>query len=94
MDTREALMTRRSIRRYKADPIPEADLKDILETGLAAPSAINLQHWYFVAVQSPEVHPGAGAALCPQPGAGGYHQQVPVHSGRCAGVCTGILPET
>lgn len=54
MDTREALMTRRSIRRYKADPIPEADLKDILETGLAAPSAINLQHWYFVAVQSPE----------------------------------------
>ena len=54
MDTREALMTRRSIRRYKADPIPEADLKDILEAGLAAPSAINLQHWYFVAVQSPE----------------------------------------
>ena len=54
MDTREALMTRRSIRRYKADPIPENDLKEILEAGLAAPSAINLQHWYFVAVQSPE----------------------------------------
>ena len=54
MDTREALMTRRSIRRYKNDPIPEADLKEILEAGLAAPSAINLQHWYFVAVQSPD----------------------------------------
>ena len=54
METREALMKRRSIRRYKADPIPEADLREILEAGLAAPSAINLQHWYFVAVQSPD----------------------------------------
>ena len=53
MDTREALLTRRSIRRYKSDPIPESDLRDILEAGLCAPSAINLQHWYFVAVQDP-----------------------------------------
>ncbi len=55
METRQALLTRRSIRRYTADPIPQEVLEDILEAGLAAPSAINLQHWYFVAVQSPEV---------------------------------------
>ena len=55
MDTRQALLTRRSIRRYKPDPIPEADLKEILEAGLYAPSAINLQHWYFVAVRDPEI---------------------------------------
>lgn len=54
METRETLLTRRSVRRYKSDPIPEADLREILEAGLYAPSAINLQHWYFVAVQSPE----------------------------------------
>ena len=53
MDTREVLLTRRSIRRYKSDPIPESDLREILEAGLYAPSAINLQHWYFVAVQDP-----------------------------------------
>ena len=54
MNTMEALLTRRSIRRYKPDPIPEEALKEILEAGLAAPSAINLQHWYFVAVQNPQ----------------------------------------
>lgn len=53
MDTRKVLLTRRSIRRYKSDPIPESDLREILEAGLYAPSAINLQHWYFVAVQDP-----------------------------------------
>ena len=55
MDTREILLTRRSIRRYKSDPIPESDLREILEAGLYAPSAINLQHWDFVAVQNPDV---------------------------------------
>lgn len=54
METRETLLTRRSVRRYKSDPIPESDLREILEAGLYAPSAINLQHWYFVAVRSPE----------------------------------------
>ena len=43
-------MTRRSVRRYKPDPIAMEDLQEILAAGAAAPSAINLQHWYFVAV--------------------------------------------
>ena len=47
-------MTRRSVRRYKPDPIAMEDLQEILAAGAAAPSAINLQHWYFVAVQSPD----------------------------------------
>ena len=54
METREALLTRRSVRRYKPDPISEQDLKEILEAGLYAPSGVNLQPWYFVAVRSPE----------------------------------------
>lgn len=54
MQTQEALLNRRSVRRYKSDPIPEQDLMDVLEAALAAPSAINLQHWYFVVVKSPE----------------------------------------
>lgn len=49
----EALLTRRSVRKYKNDPIPEDDLMEILQAGLCAPSAINLQHWYFVVVKSP-----------------------------------------
>lgn len=54
METRQALLTRRSIRRYRPDPIPEQDLQEILEAGLYAPSGVNLQPWYFVAVQSQE----------------------------------------
>ncbi len=53
METREVLLSRRSVRRYKPDPIPKDDLLAILEAGCYAPSAINLQHWYFVAVTDP-----------------------------------------
>jgi len=54
METRDTLLGRRSIRVYRPDPIPQEVLEEILEAALAAPSAINLQPWYFVAVQSPE----------------------------------------
>lgn len=54
METMEALLTRRSVRKYKPEAVSEADLKEILEAACHAPSAINLQHWYFVAVRDPE----------------------------------------
>lgn len=50
MDTSEAILTRRSIRRYRSEPIPEKDLTAILEAGRQAPSARNRQPWHFVAV--------------------------------------------
>lgn len=54
MEARECLLTRRSIRKYQSTPIPDEVLTEILACGLAAPSAINLQHWHFVVVRSPE----------------------------------------
>ncbi len=54
METKEAIFGRRSIRKYKSTPIPEDVLREVIEAGLMAPSAINLQPWYFVVVQSPE----------------------------------------
>lgn len=54
MDAWEALLTRRSIRKYKPDPVPEELLRELLEAACAAPSAINQQHWHFVALRSPE----------------------------------------
>ena len=53
MDTMEALLTRRSIRKYRPEPVSIKDLKEILAAGATAPSAVNMQHWYFVAVQDP-----------------------------------------
>lgn len=54
MDARECLMTRRSVRKYRNEPLTDELLTEILEPALAAPSAINLQHWHFVVVRSPE----------------------------------------
>jgi nitroreductase len=54
MDAIEAIMKRRSIRSYQPKPIPEADLKIILEAGRQAPSAANRQPWHVVVVQEPE----------------------------------------
>ena len=51
LDAIAAIMQRRSIRSYKPDPIPEDDLRTILEAGRQAPSAGNRQPWEFVVVR-------------------------------------------
>jgi nitroreductase len=50
VDTIETIMARRSIRGYKAEPIPDAHLRLILEAGRQAPSASNRQPWHFIVV--------------------------------------------
>ncbi len=42
------LRTRRSIRRFKTDPVPDSVLRDILHTATYAPSAHNRQPWRFI----------------------------------------------
>lgn len=54
MDVVQLIKNRRSIRNYKSDPISEKDLLEILESGMAAPSAVNLQPWYFVVIRDEE----------------------------------------
>ena len=54
MDFMEVVKTRRSIRRYKPDPIPDEILNQILETARIAPSAAHRQPWHFIVVKNPE----------------------------------------
>ena len=54
MELLEAVMNRRSVRKYKEDPVPREVLEQLLETACWAPSAENLQPWYFVALTKPE----------------------------------------
>jgi len=54
MDVLTALRTRRSIRKYKPEPVPEDKLRQVLEAGRIAPSAGNRQPWKFVVVTNPE----------------------------------------
>lgn len=49
--TLELLRTRRSIRRYRPDAVPEEMIAQILEAGRWAPSASNRQPWQFVVVR-------------------------------------------
>ena len=53
-DLHTFLRSRRSIRRFKADPIPVDMLQRILETATYAPSAHNQQPWRFVVLTSTE----------------------------------------
>lgn len=55
MDVIEALLTRRSIRRYLSTPITDEQVQTILNAGLAAPSAHNRRPYRLLVVKSPEV---------------------------------------
>lgn len=50
----EAVEQRRATPSFDGSPIPDADLKKILEAGLNAPNGYNLQPWRFIVVRTPE----------------------------------------
>jgi len=49
------LKGRRSIRRYRPDPVPDELIEQILEAGRWAPSASNRQPWTFIVVQDKDI---------------------------------------
>jgi nitroreductase len=51
MEAMETILGRRSIRKYSDEPVTEAQLKRLLEAGMAAPSAHNRQPWHFIVVR-------------------------------------------
>lgn len=54
MDERlNILFKRRSIRDFTGQPITDADLRSLLEAGMAAPSASNRRPWHFVVTRDP-----------------------------------------
>ncbi len=50
MDALEAIRTRRSIRRYKNESVPKADLETIVDAGRLAATGSNRQPWDFIVV--------------------------------------------
>ena len=49
-----AVIERRATPSFDGSPIPDKDLKQIIEAGVLAPSGYNLQPWRFVVVRTPE----------------------------------------
>jgi nitroreductase len=50
LDAINAIMTRRSVRAFKTDPIDEATIKQLVSAGMAAPSARNRRPYHFVTI--------------------------------------------
>lgn len=46
----EAILSRRSIRKYTTKPVPDDLIDDILKAGMNAPSAGDEQPWHFVVI--------------------------------------------
>jgi len=54
MDFMDVIRKRRSIRRYKLDPVPDEVLNQILEASRLAPSGGHRQPWHFIVVKDSE----------------------------------------
>lgn len=45
------MKNRHSVRVFKKDPVVENDIKKIIEAGITAPNARNLQNWHFLVIK-------------------------------------------
>jgi len=55
MSVLEVIRKRKSVRKYKPDPIPDDVLLRVLEAARLAPSAKNLQPWKFIIVKDEKI---------------------------------------
>jgi nitroreductase len=55
MDAQRLLVERRSIRRYKREPIPDEIFEKLFELCRWAPTARNSQSYYFIVIKNPEI---------------------------------------
>jgi len=55
MDVMEAIKARRSVRKYRPDPVPEEELQSVLEALRWSPSWANTQCWEVIVVKDPKV---------------------------------------
>jgi nitroreductase len=55
LTTKEAMEKRRSIRKFRPDPVPDECIRELLESAGMAPSGCNAQPWRFKIVREPEI---------------------------------------
>ncbi|AZR73016.1 NADH dehydrogenase [Anoxybacter fermentans] len=54
-DLIDAIQRRRSVRKFKPDPIPDPTIGRILDCGRMAPSAGNIEPWFFYVVKNNDI---------------------------------------
>src|SRR5438477_2683400 len=60
-DMFEIILTTRSMRRLKPDPVPNDLIRKILEAGVCAPSGGNVQRWRFLVIRDATIKQTVGA---------------------------------
>lgn len=55
MDAMETMLTRKSIKKYKSDPVPKELIEQVIAAGLNAPSGLNKQTPIILAVTNKQV---------------------------------------
>ena len=54
VDVFKAIFERRSVRKFKSEPVPDELIFKIVEAGVWAPSAGNVQPWEVILIKNPE----------------------------------------
>jgi nitroreductase len=55
MDAMQAIVGRRSIRKYRQGEVPDEMVRQLLEAAMSAPSAGNEQPWHFIVIRDREI---------------------------------------
>lgn len=55
MELKDALLCRRSVRKYTEEAVSEEDILELLHAAMSGPSAVNAKPWEFFAVTNPDV---------------------------------------
>jgi nitroreductase len=55
MEAMDAILSRRSIRKYTTEPVPDHLIKELLEAAMSAPSAGNEQPWHFIVINDRQI---------------------------------------
>ena len=63
MELFDAIKGRKSIRRFKQTPVPDEDIRKILDAGRLAPSANNTQPWSFLVIKDKALLAGMAEAV-------------------------------
>lgn len=53
MDLFEAMLTRRSVRAFTQEPLPDEDLEMLFRVAMAAANSGNQQPWRFIVIDDP-----------------------------------------
>jgi nitroreductase len=67
MDVFEAIRSRRSIRKFKSDPVDDQTLESILEAARLAPSWANTQCWRFIVIRDTDTKARIADSVTPNP---------------------------